>query len=36
MIFLIGIALSVWRDRILEIPGRIASRRGIFQVIDWR
>jgi hypothetical protein len=36
MIFLIGIALSVWRDRILEIPGRIAGRRGIFQVIDWR
>jgi hypothetical protein len=31
-----GIALSIYRDRLLELPERIAKRKGIFRVIDWR
>lgn len=29
-------ALSVYRDRLLAIPGRIRDREGVFGVFDWR
>lgn len=36
VIFAIGIALSIYRDRLLELPDRIARREGIFRIINWR
>lgn len=36
IIFLCGVMLSIYRDRLLALPSRIAHREGIFQVIDWR
>ena len=36
VIFLTGVILSIYRDRLLALPSRIASREGIFQIIDWR
>ena len=35
-LFATGIALSIYRDRLLMLPGRIAKREGVFQVLDWR
>lgn len=34
--FLVALLLSMYRERLLSLPDRIAARRGIFQVIDWR
>jgi len=36
MIFLTGVVLSIYRDRLLALPSKIANRQGIFQIIDWR
>jgi len=36
LVFACGVALSVYRDRLLELPERIAKRKGIFQIIGWR
>jgi hypothetical protein len=35
-VFACGIALSVYRERLLSLPERIANREGIFRIIDWR
>jgi hypothetical protein len=35
-LFLIGLVLSVYRDRLLTLPERIRRREGIFQVLNWR
>jgi hypothetical protein len=35
-IFLIGLLLSVYRDRLLALPQKIKQRQGIFQVLSWR
>ncbi|MCH5376275.1 MAG: hypothetical protein JJ992_20075, partial [Planctomycetes bacterium] len=36
LVFACGIALSIYRDRLIDLPERIAKRKGIFQVIGWR
>jgi len=36
VIFLLGLMLSIYRDRLLALPSRIAQREGVFQIIDWR
>lgn len=36
IIFLTGVVLSIYRDRLLALPSNIAHREGIFQWIDWR
>lgn len=36
LLFAIGIALSMYRERLLSLPQRIANREGIFRVIGWR
>ena len=36
LIFMTGVVLSIYRDRLLALPARIAQREGIFRVIDWR
>jgi hypothetical protein len=36
VIFMTGVMLSVYRDRLLALPSKIANREGIFQMIDWR
>lgn len=36
LLFGIGVLASVYRDRLLELPDRIAKREGVFRVISWR
>jgi hypothetical protein len=36
LVFLTGLILSISRDRLLELPVRIAKREGVFQVMGWR
>ena len=36
VVFLLGIALSVYRERLLALPEQIAHREGIFKLLDWR
>jgi hypothetical protein len=36
LVFAAGIALSVYRQQLLEIPEKIANREGIFRVMNWR
>ena len=36
LVFLTGLVLSVYRDRVLSISGQFARHEGIFQVLDWR
>ncbi len=35
-IFLLGLALSIFRDRLLALPARVKERKGVFQVLGWR
>ncbi len=35
-IFALGVLLSVYRDKLLALPDRIAQREGIFKIINWR
>jgi hypothetical protein len=34
--FLVGLLLSIYRDRLLTLPDRIKRREGIFKVLTWR
>jgi hypothetical protein len=36
LVFACGVALSIYRDKLLEIPERLAQREGVFQIINWR
>jgi hypothetical protein len=36
LVFALGIALSIYREKLLELPNQIARREGIFTVINWR
>jgi len=36
VLFGLGIALSVYREKLLKLPQRIAEREGVFRVLDWR
>ena len=35
-VFLVGLILSFYRDRLLTLPDRIAHREGVFQLLNWR
>ncbi len=35
-LFLVGLGLSIFRDRLLALPQQVKERRGIFQVLGWR
>lgn len=36
LLFLGALLLSMYRERLLSLPDRIAARQGIFQVMNWR
>jgi hypothetical protein len=36
LIFLTGILLAVYRDRLLTLPAKIKNRQGVFRVLGWR
>jgi hypothetical protein len=36
LLFGAGLALSIFRERIVEIPEKISKREGVFQVLNWR
>jgi hypothetical protein len=36
LIFLTGLLLAVYRDRLLALPDRIKNREGVFRVLSWR
>ncbi|MCI0640874.1 MAG: hypothetical protein L0Y72_30350 [Gemmataceae bacterium] len=36
LLFGTGLALSLYRDRILQLPGKIKRGEGIFKVLNWR
>ena len=35
-LFGLGIALSMYREKLLQLPERIAKREGVFRVLNWR
>ena len=36
VVFAAGIVLSVYRERLLELPDKIAKREGVFRIATWR
>ena len=36
LLFLSGILLSIYRDRLLKLSEQISRREGIFRIIGWR
>ena len=36
VLFVLGIMLSVYRERLLRLPESIANREGMFKILDWR
>lgn len=36
VIFLAGLGLAMYRDRLIELPGRIHRREGVFKILAWR
>jgi hypothetical protein len=36
VLFGLGIALSIYREKLLQLPERIAKREGVFRVLNWR
>jgi hypothetical protein len=36
LLFAFGIALSVYRERLLALPSRIQNREGVFSILSWR
>jgi hypothetical protein len=36
IVFAIGIVLSMYRDKLVEIPDQVANRTGIFRILNWR
>ena len=36
VVFAIGIVLSVYREKLLDIPDHIANRKGVFEILNWR
>jgi hypothetical protein len=36
IVFAIGIVLSIYRDKLLEIPDHVANRTGVFRILNWR
>lgn len=35
-VFALGVALSMYRERLLELPERMANREGVFRILNWR
>jgi hypothetical protein len=35
-LFVLGLLLSVYRDRLLALPEQIQQRQGVFRVLNWR
>ena len=35
-LFGLGIALSIYREKLLRLPEQIASRKGVFRMLSWR
>ena len=35
-LFLTGLLLSVYRDRLLQLPEKVKQRRGLFRILNWR
>ena len=36
VVFAIGIALSVYREKLLQLPDQVAKREGLFRILNWR
>jgi hypothetical protein len=36
LLFTAAVGLSVYRDRLLALPGRVRQREGVFRVLEWR
>jgi hypothetical protein len=36
VVFGLGVALSVYRERLLELPELVAKREGVFRILNWR
>ncbi len=36
LIFVAGVLLSIYRERLLALPDQIAKREGLFRIISWR
>jgi hypothetical protein len=36
LVFACGIALSVFREKLLALPDQITHRKGVFSVLNWR
>lgn len=36
IVFAIGILLSIYRDKLVEIPDQVANRTGVFRILNWR
>jgi hypothetical protein len=36
LLFAAGVALSVYRERLLALPAKIREREGMFRVLSWR
>ncbi|MBN1590855.1 MAG: hypothetical protein JW888_15185 [Pirellulales bacterium] len=36
IVFALGIGLSVYRERLLQLPERISKREGVFKILNWR
>jgi len=36
VIFSIGVLLSVYRDRLLQLPDKMAKHEGVFKIMNWR
>ena len=36
LLFAAGIALSIYRERLLALPEKIREREGLFRVLSWR
>ncbi|HBO42421.1 MAG TPA: hypothetical protein DD670_00470 [Planctomycetaceae bacterium] len=36
VLFALGIGLSVYREKLLQLPEQISNREGVFKILDWR
>jgi hypothetical protein len=36
LLFGLGVALSIYREKLLQLPDRVVKREGVFRVLNWR
>ena len=36
VVFALGVALSIYRDKLLALPDLVAKREGVFRILNWR